>query len=386
MTITGAAPARKARARTAAFSILTGLFVYVFAEFLFSTAFIVGWLYPPPSTWFFETSGKTLRFDARAGYKLTSTPSRFTRITFGEPEYTGILRGNNRGYPDQHDFIPEREADGRQRVAVFGDSFTAAQYLDKNWPDRVEELDAGLQLLNFSQDGVGLANWWSILKREVEAENFELDAVVFAVYRGNLQRRFAVADHRDQNFHMFGRTHSWDPATWPGTRAEAQKFMRPLNGYIVAADAYEAALSGRWHPELPRPIRPYLLAWIKLQMEDLLDSGDSRSPGAASAGQSETDRARLVAEIAAILKRRGVPVLVAHVPERARLLANDWEIPAETLAFAERLDAAIFDGSHALRSETERSLRQQWFPYDAHWNQRGSDRFAASIQAAIARL
>jgi hypothetical protein len=72
-----------------------------------------------------------------------------------------------------------------RRVAVFGDSFSAGQQSAVNWPDRAEDItrDTGtrVQFLNFSMDGAGLANWWSVLTKLVDRDNYDLDAVVFAV-------------------------------------------------------------------------------------------------------------------------------------------------------------------------------------------------------------
>jgi hypothetical protein len=88
------------------------------------------------STWFFGRSlegsyfvysgSRTLKFDPISGYRLTREITFMTRITRGVVEYFGFYKGNNRGFPGR-DFTPERQ-DQRKRFAVFGDSFTHADY------------------------------------------------------------------------------------------------------------------------------------------------------------------------------------------------------------------------------------------------------------------
>ena len=144
---------------------------YVLVESIFSGLYVYGLLLPPTSGWFFEDSHQTLHFDPVRGYNLTSTPSRIARVTLGQIEYIGELKGNSQGFPDRDDFGPGRSSAVHKRIAVFGDSMTAGQFLQQNWPDAVERIPRGssipVELLNFSVDGGGLANWWSILTRIV---------------------------------------------------------------------------------------------------------------------------------------------------------------------------------------------------------------------------
>jgi len=93
-------------------------------------------------------------------------------------EYVGHIRGNNQGFPDRDDFHPRRERADGARLAVMGDSFTSAQFIEMNWPDRVEERFAAsggrITLMNFAVDGAGLANWWSIPSGIIEPDGANL--------------------------------------------------------------------------------------------------------------------------------------------------------------------------------------------------------------------
>jgi hypothetical protein len=75
------------------------------------------------------------------------------------------------------------------------------------------------------------------------------------------------------------------------------------------------------------------------------------------------------------LAKRHTPVTVIHIPGRDELLAHRDE-SAPVRKFAELLGARFVDGSDPFRSLSESEIRACYFPYDGHWNQTGSDRFA----------
>ncbi len=189
------------------FSSFVFLIFYGLIECVATTVAWYSWW--DTSFWLYEDSGRTWRFDPIRGHRLSRTPSRFLRSTNGRLEYVGTARGNSQGFPDRDDFGPKRPVEGRRRIAVFGDSFTEAQYLGQNWPDRAEDLARGrgepVELLSMAISGGGLAYWWSILARLVDAEDYELDGVIFDVFAGDLRRKFTVWDHREADHPLLGR-------------------------------------------------------------------------------------------------------------------------------------------------------------------------------------
>jgi hypothetical protein len=87
----------------------------------------------------FEHPGETIKFDPVRGYYLTRTPSRIARVNFGKIEYQGSYQCNAQGFADRDDFNTKRSSASQRRIAVFGDSFTAAIMEPLNspdWPDR----------------------------------------------------------------------------------------------------------------------------------------------------------------------------------------------------------------------------------------------------------
>jgi len=360
---------------------------YLLLELGYTLLYRYGVIERPDTAWLFQESGKTVHFDPVPGVSLTSEPSRFARITRGRIEYVGMIRGNNRGFPDRDDFHPSRGTSGRRRVAVCGDSFTAAQYLERSWPDVVENLsretDCPLDLLNLSIDGAGLANWWSILIRMVGKEHFEIDGIIFAVYGNNLRRKFTITEHRSYRHHMFGRTDSWDPDNWPQNQKEARMYLKPAPfTYILSEEEFTAALESKIHPGLPRPWRPYLLLkllWLGRRggeaVSGLFSPGTNLDVDENGTGCFQPGQIRLIEEIDSFARADSLPVLVINIPSRERLIAGDTA-PRDVLLFAEMLDAVFIDGSAAFSGMNEKEIRSCFFPYDGHWNRNGSDRFA----------
>ncbi len=368
---------------------IVALCTYVVFEAVVTVLYLKDVLEPTASICLFEDSGKTIQFDAVRGYRLTEHPSRVTRITRGTIEYVGTLRGNNQGFPDRDDFRPERGTDRGKRFAVFGDSFTAAQFIGENWPDHVEDLtrndEVPLHLLNFSVDGGGLANWWSVMTKLVVSEGYEIDGVIFAVCPGDLWRKFAVCDHRDQSRHMFGRVPSWDPKTFPVTLDDARKYLHPLDANIVSPDEFNRALRLTWRPPINKPVRPYF-AW---KVWHALRKALSRAPQIPSPPRAwdsfDPGQEWMIEDLARTVNNLNVPVMVIHIPSRDDLLHGKRGAlpPLDTRLFAELIGARLVDGEQAFAGRSEEEIRALWLRYDAHWAQSGSDTFGACVTPVL---
>ncbi|MFO1352053.1 MAG: hypothetical protein U1F68_15805 [Gammaproteobacteria bacterium] len=383
--------ARSLRRRVALLAVIVA-FSYLALEAIFSTLYVYGWVRHPEPFWVSEDSGRTVQFDPILGYRLTPTPSRVAKISFGAVEFQALLRGNNLGFVDKNDFTARAQGAGVKRIAVMGDSFTAASYLQADWTEAIEHLSrsAGqpLEVLNFAIAGAGLANWWSVITRLLEPQDYQFDGLVFAVFEGDLHRGFSVSDHRGYREHHFGRAPSWNPAEWPRTLDEARPLLMPLRGFILSPPEFEQALAGRWSPPDPAPPwRPY--AALKIGellggMAAWLEGKKEESPAVVTLPDLNAEQIRLIQDIAAYAQRHHLPVLVASIPGRESLLAG-LAPPADVREFAKLLGADFIDGGQAFAGLTAREIRASWLPYDGHWGQVGSDRFAALIWRALQR-
>ncbi|MAR08465.1 MAG: hypothetical protein CL681_00650 [Blastopirellula sp.] len=366
--------------KKACFASIIGLFTLLLVEVVASTVqLFVG--ATTDTFWVFEESGRTFHFDPIRGYRLTPLPSRVARVTHGRVEYLGVYRGNEQGFPDKDDFTIRKPNDVQQRFLVLGDSFSAAQFNHRNWPDSIEMLtDDRWQLLNFSTDGGGLANWWNNYVHLVEAEDYEYDQVIFAVSAGDLRRRFSLAEHRNYQRHMFGRVPHWDTAKLPQTAAEARQYLRPSRGYILDTKAFTAAVRDKRLQPTRRGLEHlWLTSLIDRWLRIMLTPVERGPPGDLQPGQLA-----LIADFRERLQQHQVRPIVVHIPSRGEVLTgrvNPWK--AETETFAELLGAEFIDGSQAFAGVNPLVLQQEWYPFDGHWAQGGSDRFAKYLLGVL---
>lgn len=364
------------------------------AEAVASFLWVRGVLWPPTDTFVYEESARTVVFDPIRGYRLTGVPARFARVTAGEVCYRGVLRGNDEGFPDRDDFGPQRDDPATRRVLVLGDSFSAAQFLDCNWPDRVEDLARAdgerLQLLNCSVDGGGLMNWLSIVERFVLPRGYAVDGVVVAAFDGDLDRGFHVRDDSEgsvddagQRVHRLGYVFSWDVDALPATLADAELAFTRTRAFVVTEAQYDAALAGSFVPVEPRPWQPFLLGRIARRFGIAWSTGlvdAERRDRRAAYLADEAGRRRAWSRFGAALARLSAKVVVVRIPSLPDLLGEDGDQGAPTRAFARAIDADYVDGAEAFAGLSAEQLRDLWFRHDHHWNQRGSDRFAQFVR------
>lgn len=367
------------------------LFALLVAEGI-ATALYRRGLLDPVSIWLHVRSDPRgqLRYDPVRGSWLSSRPARMAVVTTdGEVEYRSTYRGNRQGFPDRNDFEAQRRDRGVLRLAVFGDSFSAAQYLAVNWPDRAEDLarKAGhpIELLNFSLDGGGLGNWASVLIRFIQPEGYELDGVIFAVWGEDLKRRFGWWDDASRSPGaeaepvLFGRPLMWGLGAIPPDREAALESPYELSARRLAVSEaqLEAALDGRWRPPVPRLATPYLWHRASAGLARL-----RHPPGATPRrGTFHAGQLFLIRKIRRALAEMELPAQVVRIPNRRE--DRSWEGEAE--AFARLLGATYVDGAEAFAGLGWRGRRALWSRVDGHWSQEGSDRFAAFMAERLRR-
>jgi hypothetical protein len=188
---------------------------------------------------------------------------------------------------------------------------------------------------------------------------------------------------------MFGRVASWDPEKWPKNLEEARPHLRPLSGHIISSESFEQALQGKWHPDLQRPWHPYVtrmvIAHSKKSIARLSRFFSSRIVSFTSTevpvkSESlevfELGQRKLIEQIAHFAQTKALPILVVRIPSRHGLI--DKVAPSKELVqFTSILNATFIDGSNAFEGLTEKDIRDHYLPYDGHWAQSGSERFAA---------
>jgi hypothetical protein len=354
------------------------------AEGVLTALYVRGTL-EPTAVWLMEDhpEGRTVRFDPLRGYRLSSThPARMACVASdGTVEAVGTVRGNNQGFPDRDDFGPARDRAGARRLAVLGRSFTAAQFLEINWPDRAEDLtrdgDTPLQLLNLSIDAGGLVNWWSVLIRIVEAEAYDLDGIVVAVNRFDLYRGFAIWDEtlgscpHGHRCLAQGFVPGFEPGRLPADLEQAARWFTPMAEWtVLPPDELDLILAGEAPVPLGRPLEPYLGSRLgTLACGPSVAVAQPQDPWSACGDRCHG----LIADMRRFSEQAGLPVMVVYIPDRGEA---ERQHTAEARQLARALGAEYVDGQRAFEDLDREELAGHYLHRDGHWNQRGSDRFA----------
>ncbi len=125
------------------------------------------------------------RYHARYGYQYI--PGIQARVPHEAGAY--LIRTNQAGFRSNHEYTRDR-SEGVFRVALFGDSFTAADSVrnDDRYSDVAERLVPGVEIDNFGLPGSGTDQHLLIFEDEVVAAGADYDLIVIAVAVENIRR------------------------------------------------------------------------------------------------------------------------------------------------------------------------------------------------------
>ncbi len=379
---------RLTRRRILALTLLFPIVAYVLAELTYTALAPVSAGTVGPNTFWVIEDKDSFRFDPILGYRTSQNPVRFARVTNGTVEYVGTFHGNAQGFQSSKDFTVKKPAGIRHRDIVLGDCFSSGSFVETNWPTRVEASCPDRELLNFSIDGVGLANWWSILARYIEPNHYEFDSVIFAAIANDLNRPFVVADWRRDTSVMIGYA-VWSRDSFALDSKRAFHLLNYLTMLKVTPDDFDASIKeGRLHQGVERRSlsRPRLATWIANELFPKPPCAKEPPPYTPACPVPEVRacsgneffnavQMSVILDIRDRLARRHTPVTVIYIAGREEILAHRDE-SVRVRKFADLLGARFLDGSAAYRALKEKEIRACYLPYDGHWNQAGSDRFA----------
>lgn len=327
-------------------------------------------------------AGRVRHYDPIRGYRWVSQPTRTVRIMYGEPVFDATTFGNNEGFNARTEYAPLKPP-GVYRLAVLGDSFTDASYLSRTWVDKANAIagagsnSASIQLYSFAVDGGGLANWESSAFGYI-LPKFELDAVVIANASNDLHRGFVVFDDegRFSRFRMFASRPDGSHLSELGLdRCPLAPIVSNEDiDFLLALRRREVGLG--WNG-----LRYLGLRWRERQ-SSLRDVSYCYSP--LTVDQRDILLRRLVRGLQSAGKR----VILATVPMREPLIEylRGGPAPPGLAADADlamRYSLAHFNGYAAFRERAAGTPREfvarHWLRHDPHWNQLGSDLFAAAF-------
>lgn len=337
-------------------------------------------------------------FDQVSGYRRTPGPTRIARIVHDTVVFDRVFTPNNTGYISARDYAHDTPPD-TARMVVLGDSFTAAEFNDKPWPDAVNDALRGrtaspVELYSFAVNGAGLGNWHNIFFNDI-VPHYAFDTLVIAIFGDDLLRGYSY-------LHYDG------PEPYIGyfpTRAESPEDffanyfprMQRHTAQVLTDDEIDALEHGErpaWRRpalklRLPEMARRGMAALRQPRRQDTavatpppLEGDVTLAALEARYGPEASARFR---EIMTYCRDHGIPVLLVAIPGREDATAAaegkpDTANQKEVRTLAEAYGASYLDGHTAFAGIPPGDVDlRYWLKYDAHWNQAGSDRFAAAM-------
>lgn len=338
------------------------------------------------------------QFDQVSGYRRTPGPTRIARIVHDTVAFDHVFTPNNAGYISARAYAYDRPPD-TARIVVLGDSFTAAEFNDRPWPDTVNEALRGrtpnpVELYSFAVNGAGLGNWHSIFFDDI-APHYAFDAVVIAIFGDDLLRGYSYL-HYDGTEPYIGY--------FPTRARSSEDFFANYFPHMqrhtaevltdAGIDALKRGERARWHrpdrkPRLPAMLRRGIAALRQPHRQDTamptpppLEGEVTLAALEARYGPEASARFR---EIMTYCRDHGIPVVLAAIPGRADATAAAQGKPEtanqkEVRTLAAAYGASYLDGHAPFAGVRPEDIEERyWLKYDAHWNQAGSDLFAAAM-------
>ncbi|MBX7200082.1 MAG: hypothetical protein K1X51_12005 [Rhodospirillaceae bacterium] len=337
-------------------------------------------------------------FDQVSGYRRPPGPTRIARIVHDTVAFDHVFTPNNAGYISARNYQPAPPPD-TARIVVLGDSFTAAEFNDRPWPDTVHDALRGrtprpVEIYSFAVNGGGLGNWHSIFFDDI-VPHYAFDALVIAIFGDDLLRGYSYL-HYDGSDPYIGY--------FPTRAMSSEDFfanylprMQRHNAPVLTdaeIDALERGERPGWRspdvkPRIPGLARRLAATLRRPHREDTAVKAPPPLEGAVDLAALEArygpEASARLREIMAYCRDRGIPIVLAAIPGREDAKAAAERQPEtanqkEVRVLAEAYGALYMDGHAPFANVPPGDIDERyWLKYDAHWNQAGSDLFAGAM-------
>lgn len=332
------------------------------------------------------------KFDTISGYRLYNKNNRVVRIIKNEVVYDNYFTPNNFGYPTKQNFSFKKNDTSLIRFLLFGDSFTAGEYLPNNMPDYLQEIlnknhnIKKFEIYSFSVDGGGLYNWHNIFFKEV-VPNYEFDGIILSIYRGNLQRNYSIL-HMTQDGGYFNRFDSIPKDStdfWINYFNKMEKLYeiksdKKIDEIIKNLDKNKNQFSfKKFDLYFLKKIRDKAVSFIKK-----LNTNKKINSINHLAIKEDNKKFTMLNEIISYCSEHNNKVYLVSIPARSNLLKKSLRgnvsIDAEEIRYmANHFGISYFNGYDVFKHLSKKEVTNHWLKYDGHWNEKGSNRLAEEL-------
>jgi len=328
-------------------------------------------------------------FDPARGFRLTSGDTRLYRTYNHETVFDNVYHVNSAGFITRKEFTPEKKP-GTLRFVVLGDSFTASEYVQTPWPDRVNaSLEGeGIELYSFAQDPAGPASWHRMFFSEI-VDRYEFDGVILAAHAFTEAQLY------------FGDTVNGEVRIAKGDAipvdAAAMRAARTYPIMYVASDAQMQEAQRFAHRLRWAPLDLYFTQYVYRHVSKLWKAPVAPAPVVATVNPtSPTVAPRTVREgldrlreVFTYCHNHGKALVISATPAfddiQGWKTRREFPVHVALRGAARSLGAEFIDGTQPFEDLTLEELPAYFLRYDAHWNQFGVDRYAAAMADGLRR-
>lgn len=333
--------------------------------------------------------------DSISGYRWADDSVSVLKISNNTIEYVNKFSGNEAGFHAGKQYVARKKA-GAFRIAVLGDSFTDAFFLKTPWTEKWEQsLKARhpeLEVYSFGINGGGIVNWHRLFFKEL-LPAYEVDALVLAIFGNNLARDFFTMHHNESFAYLKyfegeppkDLIHDLQQTKGMRNIVTHRHWERILHLYQTPSFwssptfmIYHAIINGAYQW---KKVLQYAENENYLVKQYIQPSGEA--PSAISIRTKYGEKLKQLEEIIAACNSKNIDLYLFCVPEKeGALISSKGGMPqiAAELAYLSKEHQIPFWNGYLPYKEMEPSvIASHFMAPDGHWNQIGSDYFAAKI-------
>lgn len=324
-------------------------------------------------------------FDPIRGYRWLGSDIRNFKTHQNEVVYDNHFYPNNQGWIMEQEYTYKKKDSTKTRWMMLGDSFVAGIMLETNLPNRAQQIlndslgEGEVELYSFGVDGGGIMNWYNVFFKEI-IPNYEFDGLIIAPYADNLYRDFMVMLLKENGF--MGRIDVVDWSEGDSIHREDFKALKPYDNIYTDVEIDQLLLNHS--KEFDWPFKKNLLRLMKS-----LKSPSKSSEVIELNSMEELNRkmgskkSKQLDEIITWCKLQNKELVLASIPSifelKNELQGKQNHHRKEMGIIAVEYQIDYFDGYSVYKELNEEELNTHWLKFDAHWNQKGSDRYAESF-------
>jgi len=321
-------------------------------------------------------------FDPIRGYRWLGNDIRNFKTHQNEVVYDNHFYPNNQGWIMKQEYSHKKKDSAKTRWMLLGDSFVAGIMLETNLPNRAQQIlndslgNGEVELYSFGVDGGGIMNWHNVFFKEI-IPNYEFDGLIIAPYADNLYRDFMVMLIKENGF--MGRIDAVDWSEGDSILREDFKALKPYDNIYTDVEIDQLLLNHS--KEFDWPLKKNLLRLMKkIKSPRKLNLVNEVSTIKDLNRKMGTQKSKQLDEIITWCKLQNKELVLASIPSLVEL-KNDLQGKQnqhrkEMGIIAAEYQIDYLDGYTAYKDLNEEEVNAHWLRFDAHWNQKGSDRYA----------